>query len=373
MSRVCVTFRKISDARAGDLVLFDAGRGVADKPFQGQGRETWLMDARAARTVVAAFDRQTRDLVVDYEHSTIDPSARVDGLAPAAGWIKRLHWDPARGLVASVDWTAQAADLIAKREYGFCSPVFNVGADGRVCELLHAALTNNPATLGARPIAAIAARRRSFLENKDDAMMTLVAAKRIPDAAAGAAGALSPLEQFRDCAMSVMEVLQRRGVALSDRTTANDPDAEREFAAEVQRTFSKSDARALDALCGFVGRHANAMERAGAATDDAEIDVAALSRAFAASAGLQREFGSAGMYIAFKKAEARGAVRIYGKKSSAPPAGRAATAGEDLDAVERRARADFRSLPGLRLEFSRVNQYVAFKRAEAAGKVRICG
>lgn len=318
MSRVQIALSRFQPtARVPkEFTLFAAGRGHVDEPITGQGPTDWLMDAQAGRAVIAAFKRRGRDIVIDYEHQTFDDSARgSDGTAPAAGWITGLRWVENTGLIAACKWTERGAAFVGNREYRYQSPVFRVDSGDRVCELLHVALTNDPATLRARPIAA--KRYHEPLQtpsryNRKDTTMSLTSLKRIPDDGSGS----SPLEQFRDCAMAVMEVLQRRGVALSDRTTANDPAAEQEFAAEVQRTFSESDARALDALCGFVGGYATATERADAAaadaaTDDAEIDVAALSREYARSPSLQQEFRRSDTYIAFKRAEARGAVRIH--------------------------------------------------------------
>jgi len=139
-------------ARAGGLgefVVFAPGEGRLDSG------ETFTMDAQAARNVIASFSRDELDRVVDYDHQTIDPRARGrDGLAPAAGWISRLRWDPARGLVAAVTWTERGEQLVASGRYRFCSPVFNRDRNGRVSELCSVGLTNSPAILDSRPIAA---------------------------------------------------------------------------------------------------------------------------------------------------------------------------------------------------------------------------
>lgn len=175
--------------------------------------------------------------------------------------------------------------------------------------------------------------------------MNSLALKRIPEGAVDASIAASPLEQFRDCALAVAEVLARRGVDLSDRTKADDPKTEGEFAAEVRRTFSQSDARTLDAICGFVGKHATETERADEAAareaadaqeerdGRAEIDVVALQREYTRSPSLMQEFRGLDTYLAFKRAEARGVVRIHGRAQ-----GLTALSREDISEAKRRGR-----------------------------------
>lgn len=117
--------------------------------------EPFLMDEQGAREVIAAFGALGVDLPVDYHHASIDPTQRLDGAAPAAGWITALRWDPARGLVASVNWTERAAGYIANREYRYHSPVGIVrNSDKRFIELVNVSLTNEPATINPKAIAA---------------------------------------------------------------------------------------------------------------------------------------------------------------------------------------------------------------------------
>lgn len=109
---------------------------------QGQDGRAWTLDDPAR--LVAAFNRDGTDLVVDYEHQEDDPARRGNGPVPAAGWIKELRVDPARGLMGRVEWTATARQLIANREYRFLSPVFLHDRAGHILRLRGASLVHRP-------------------------------------------------------------------------------------------------------------------------------------------------------------------------------------------------------------------------------------
>jgi len=115
-----------------------------------------LVDDQGQADAVAAFAVRAHDLVFDWEHQTLPgENTRPDGLAPAAGWIKQLIARGADGLWAVVEWTAVARDYLARKEYRFQSPVFlRNKVTGRLAEILSLALTNNPATLGQKPLVA---------------------------------------------------------------------------------------------------------------------------------------------------------------------------------------------------------------------------
>ena len=145
--------------QAGAFIEIMAGR--VDVPTRilllPRGRVTFLWDSgkrlsalcddQAFAQVVAEFERRGTDLVIDFEHQSMK-----DGPNPAAGWIKRLAAD-AEGLWAQVEWTPPAAELLRNKQYRYLSPVFWTNkADGRVVKLGPIALTNTPATVGARPI-----------------------------------------------------------------------------------------------------------------------------------------------------------------------------------------------------------------------------
>ncbi|MDZ7831637.1 MAG: phage protease [Desulfobacterales bacterium] len=126
------------------VVLWKAGPGAL------KTGEKFLVDQKAYEMVARQFTRGGTDVVWDYEHQTI-----FGDKAPAAGWIKELKWDPEAGILARVEWTEAAAQMIEKREYRYHSPVFGIRAsDNRVVFLHSVALTNTPKTVDAVPIAA---------------------------------------------------------------------------------------------------------------------------------------------------------------------------------------------------------------------------
>ncbi len=77
-----------------------------------------VMDADAAAAIIAEFKRRGIEMVIDYEHQTMQ-----DVQAPAAGWIKELLWKGKEGLWAVCEWTARAAEYLQNREYRYFSPV----------------------------------------------------------------------------------------------------------------------------------------------------------------------------------------------------------------------------------------------------------
>jgi phage I-like protein len=112
-------------------------------------RESFQVDRASLEALVVAFQSRGIDLVVDYEHQSL-----AGERAPAAGWIKNLE---ARddGLWARVDWTVQARDYLANREYRYFSPVLRLDPETRKpLALLHLGLTNVPAINHLPPLVA---------------------------------------------------------------------------------------------------------------------------------------------------------------------------------------------------------------------------
>lgn len=113
--------------------------GVAIKGHDGR---SWELTNPAA--VVRAFQEKGVDLPIDYEHQEDDPARRGNGPIPAAGWIKEVRYDPARGLLARVEWTATARRMIEAREYRYLSPVFNHTRAGVILTIQGASLVHRP-------------------------------------------------------------------------------------------------------------------------------------------------------------------------------------------------------------------------------------
>jgi phage I-like protein len=102
--------------------------------------KAWRLDA-AVGAKLAAMASASAPILYDYEHN----SATGKG-SRAAGWIDKLAYVPGKGLFAHVEWTPQAADAIAKKEYRFSSPYFSFDAKtGAISRLYSVALTNTPA------------------------------------------------------------------------------------------------------------------------------------------------------------------------------------------------------------------------------------
>lgn len=141
----------------------------------------FVVDERAMRDTIAAFEAHGTDLPIDFEHQSLGGAfSAPNGLAPAAGWIKSLtavlpggaivksrRRGPSSatgdadaneltpGLWAEVEWTPPAAEQLETRQYRYLSPVALVRrADRRMIGLHSVALTNKPAIVGARPIIA---------------------------------------------------------------------------------------------------------------------------------------------------------------------------------------------------------------------------
>jgi phage I-like protein len=112
-------------------------------------REPFEVDAESLSSLVAAFRARGVDLVIDYEHQSLQGER-----APAAGWIKELEARP-DGLWARVEWTRQAREYLLSKEYRYFSPVLRLDPDTRrPTALLHLGLTNVPAIKRLPPLVA---------------------------------------------------------------------------------------------------------------------------------------------------------------------------------------------------------------------------
>ena len=122
-----------------EILLMPAGE-VRTRP--SDDRPSWHNTSPAA--VVAASRELEKDLPIDFEHQT--QRSEVNGQpAPASGWIKRV-FERDGAIWGGVEWTADAARMIAAKQYRYISPVFNYDrGTRRVQRILGAALVNEPA------------------------------------------------------------------------------------------------------------------------------------------------------------------------------------------------------------------------------------
>ncbi|MFZ5483491.1 MAG: phage protease [Pseudomonadota bacterium] len=177
------------DASGKPFRLLPAGKFRA---ADGSGRpgdvEAWYIDADLARQVIARAQARADRKVIDYEHQTLK-AAENGQPAPAAGWIEAMEWrDPAAdepgGLYVTPRWTARAAAMIEAEEYRYISPVFSYDKQGRVLEVLHAALVNFAGLDGLTDLAALSARFSTTSDEEtpvNETLKKLLAALGLPD------------------------------------------------------------------------------------------------------------------------------------------------------------------------------------------------
>lgn len=136
--------------------------GVAVKTAKGE----FTCDEESAVEVIAAFEAQKNNMVIDYEHQTLAGTQ-----APAAGWITKLINKGKDGIWAAVEWTDRARQYLANKEYKYVSPVFLKRiADNKVVRLINVALTNQPNIDGMVPLV----NKSGYffqIENKEDVTM----------------------------------------------------------------------------------------------------------------------------------------------------------------------------------------------------------
>jgi phage I-like protein len=134
-------------------------------------REPLEVDEESLGAMVTAFRSRGVDLVIDYEHQSLQGER-----APAAGWIKHLE-ARADGLWAQVEWTPQAREYLANREYRYFSPVLRLDPSSRKpTVLMHLGLTNVPAIKSLPPLVAKAGCQ-SLAEGSDPMALGAMTAK----------------------------------------------------------------------------------------------------------------------------------------------------------------------------------------------------
>lgn len=165
------------------IQLLPAGEFRAKDGRPGPGK-SWKLDASIAAQVIALAAARANDFVIDYEHQTLHTEANGQP-APAAGWFDGLEWREGQGLYATgLRWTPRAKQMIADQEYRYQSAVFSYDKDGRVLQLMHACLTNNPALDGLDPVAALRfAHQTTTPEESPMDRKELLALLGLPDAA----------------------------------------------------------------------------------------------------------------------------------------------------------------------------------------------
>lgn len=119
----------------------------------------WLMDETAFTALQANTPHQSGDLVIDYEHQTLNKEKNGQP-APAAGWfsIADLQYRQGEGLFIKPRFTDNAIAYLSAKEYKYFSLVFGYDTNTGRPQFIHsAALTNRPGVDGMLPLAQLSA------------------------------------------------------------------------------------------------------------------------------------------------------------------------------------------------------------------------
>lgn len=104
----------------------------------------FVLTRTSAAEVMARHREHGVDLMLDYEHHSLDPNATPEQ-KKASGWGDLQVRDDGLWLT-NIRWTPQAAEYLKAAEFRYLSPAFNVDDENQVIELINVALTNLPAT-----------------------------------------------------------------------------------------------------------------------------------------------------------------------------------------------------------------------------------
>ncbi len=119
---------------------------VDGRPHDVPSRK-WFLDAIHAQLLINKAQLTVNDLVIDYEHQTLN-SEQNGQPAPAAGWFKsEIEWREGSGLWIRPRWTQKAIDFIRQGEYRFLSAVFTYDKKTGIPQSLHSAALVNRAGL----------------------------------------------------------------------------------------------------------------------------------------------------------------------------------------------------------------------------------
>jgi len=140
----------------------------------------WFIDANIVETLKANTPHQLTDLVIDYEHQTLN--AKENGLpAPAAGYfnLAELEWRDGDGLYVKPRFNDKAQSFIDGKEYRYLSCVFGYDKQTGTPQFIHsAALTNRPGIDGLTPLAQLCAQllttQHSTTQQEKPAMNQLI-------------------------------------------------------------------------------------------------------------------------------------------------------------------------------------------------------
>jgi hypothetical protein len=119
------------------FVLFNAG---VNRTTKGD----FLFDQAAAERVMASFQSDGVDLLLDLEHRSLDPNA-PNFSTDAMAWFQLAVQDGALWAV-NVRWTPAGQTRLLDKSQRYISPAFRVDKEGRILSVTNAGLVSMPAT-----------------------------------------------------------------------------------------------------------------------------------------------------------------------------------------------------------------------------------
>lgn len=127
--------------------IFRAGENPSTKGV-------FVFDDKAAAAVLAAYQTQGVEYMIDLEHHALGEANREDS-ADARGWFK-IELRAGELWAVDVRWTPDGARRLSEKTQRYISPAFLADEDGRIAELINVALVAMPATHGAPALVAAA-------------------------------------------------------------------------------------------------------------------------------------------------------------------------------------------------------------------------
>ena len=117
---------ELTDQADGWCQLLPTGyfQAVDGRPQDVPGGR-WFIDGEIAARVISLANAAANDLVIDYEHQTLNADQNGHP-APAAGWFKEMEWREGSGLWIKPKWTPRASEYIQGEEYRFLLRCFSL-------------------------------------------------------------------------------------------------------------------------------------------------------------------------------------------------------------------------------------------------------
>lgn len=144
----------VGDSLPAEFRIFKAGENATS-------HGSFLFDAEAAKSVMAAYEEHGIDVMIDLEHLSVEnPEVSANFDPDARGWCK-LELRSGELWAVAVVWTADGAARLKEKRQRYISPVFAFNTESRrVEELFNIAMTSMPATDNLEPLVAASARMR---------------------------------------------------------------------------------------------------------------------------------------------------------------------------------------------------------------------